>query len=112
MKKRRIDDKFPPFKLDKGPFKGQTVVVASQEKLNFVSDIADHFLLHVLKHPEALITDRSTIFDFGPAGKKPYEAYRKKIIARAKRIYGIDITDVFDKCLPEIFHYVESNRKR
>ncbi|MBS0619364.1 MAG: hypothetical protein JSR44_14345 [Spirochaetes bacterium] len=40
------------------------IKLASQEALRFVGAIADQFLEEVLDHPEALVTDLSTLHDF------------------------------------------------
>jgi len=112
MKRRRSNRIKPELKffvLTEGPFKGKIVEFAAQESLGFVSDMADDFLAKVLGHPEALITDESYITDFETWGERT-ERFRKQIIARAKKVYGVDISDVFDEPLPKVLHFIQTKR--
>lgn len=112
MKRRRskrIKPELNSFLLTEGPFKGKTVEFAPQESLGFVSDMADDFLARVLKHPGALITDESYITDFETWGERT-ERFRKQIIARAKKVYRVDISDVFDESLPKVLHFIQTKR--
>lgn len=87
------------------------VEIASQEALRFVRDVAEVFLYEVLGHPEALITDQSLIYDFGPfESQVSMEEFEKEVILKTKAIFGVDITPVIEEYLPVIFHYIRRHR--
>jgi hypothetical protein len=52
------------FKLTNGPFKGYTVETAPQDELAPVPEEAVQRVLDALGHPEAFVTDESTVSDF------------------------------------------------
>ena len=112
MKRRRsnrIKPKLNSFALTEGPFKGKAVEFAPQESLGFVSDLADDFLAKVLKHPGGLITDESYITDYETWGERT-ERFRNQIIDRAKKVYRVDISEVFDEPLPKVLHFIQAKR--
>jgi hypothetical protein len=112
MKKRKpVKKKAAPIKLTYGPFHGITIDLTPQEKLSFVPEMEEHFLSQVLKHPEALITDESRISDFGPWGKNG-DDFRKLIVKRVMKVYGVDIDDIYDEPLPAIFQYIQSRKTK
>jgi hypothetical protein len=112
MKKRKpVKKKAAPIKLTNERFRGMTIDLASQEKLSFVPEMEEHFLSEVLKHPEALITDESRISDFGPWDENG-DDFRKLIIKRAKKVYGVDLSSIYDEPLPAIFQYIQSRKIR
>lgn len=62
-----------PFVIDKGPFAGMTVVAGDQTRVRRFADALDR-ILAALGHPEAFVTDASSVGDFSLDDEALHEA--------------------------------------
>ncbi len=86
----------------KGPLKGKRVEVAPTEGIAALDAIAADFMLAVwgLDRGEYLITDLSSVYDFvGVRGMTAAD-----INAKVHDVYGLDLADVRDGNLLEVFN--------
>lgn len=91
------------------------IEIASQEQTKFVANITDEFLDKVLGFPGALVTDESGLShfeDFFDLKENKREKGIKKVINKCKKVYGVDITDIYHKRFPEIMKYIEEHRTK
>src|SRR4051812_46492982 len=81
------------------------VEIASQKKVNRFPDLKKLFLGLVLQHPDALITDRSTVYHFNQ--------WVPGIRITVMELFGVDIEPVLEKggVLHEIFAYINRRPK-
>jgi hypothetical protein len=87
--------------LRKGPFKGKRVEFASTAGIETFEDIAADFMVDIFGfEPGAyLITDLSSLHDF--VGVDDMEFV--DVLARIREVYGLDVTDLPNGNLLEIF---------
>lgn len=52
-------------KIEKGPFAGKEIILAPQTQLSQFTEEQVQELLELIGYPEALITDQSSLSDFG-----------------------------------------------
>lgn len=76
------------------------VTSAVQSRVNEFPRVRDTFLARVLKHPEAWISDMSSIYDF--------DAWIPGIRILTMDVFGVDIEPILEKGgrLYEIFEYI------
>ncbi len=87
--------------LRKGPFKGKRVEFASTAGVETFEDIAEEFMLNIfgVEPGDYLITDLSSLCDF--VGVDDMEV--GDILVRIRDVYGLDIADLPNGNLLEIF---------
>lgn len=87
--------------LRKGPFKGKRVEFASTAGIEMFRDIAEDFMLNIFDFEPGhyLITDLSSLHDF--VGVDDMEV--GDILARMRDVYGLDVADLPNGNLLEIF---------
>lgn len=75
--------------------KFKKITFAPQKKVLSYGELLSDFLNKVLGHPEAWISDESSLhdFDFELAGKS-VQHNPQRILRKIKRIYGVDVSDV------------------
>lgn len=78
---------------------GRKIEYAPQIGVEQYEDIAQDFLEHVVEHPEAWISDLSSVYDFEYDTKE--EAWE-----RIKKRYGVDVSDIEDLNLVKIFERI------
>lgn len=89
-KGKRVGDKF----------KGKKFELAPQIVIEQYDDIAPIFFKKILDLNDYLITDESSLYDF------EYDHDMKETIARIQKEYGIDVSDLKDLMLVDIFHRI------
>jgi hypothetical protein len=89
------------FVLRKGPLKGRRVEFASTDGIQAFEEIAEAFMLEIFGFEPGhyLITDLSSLHDF--VGVDDMEI--RDILARIRAIYGLDVADLPNGNLLEIF---------
>lgn len=87
-------------KLKSGKMK---VEIASQSVVNQHPEILEKFL-KIIGHPEALVTDFSSLSDFG-------DLWLPGIRLETLRIFKVDIKPVMNKDFSEIFAYIAAKPK-
>ena len=104
-------------KLRSGEIKVVWPSPEEMEPLKFLKPLTEE-VLALLGHPEAWISDKSMFYDFETM-TDPGEVVDKAdpefldqgvIVARIRDRFGVDVTPVYDKYLPEILHYIAANR--
>ena len=102
MEEEKEDEKLPI----------RQVEIASTNALRFVEQVADVFMKHVMRLDDYLITDETMIYDFGPwHDDQEMEDFERQIITRTRDIFGVDITPVIEKKLPEILLFLQKERR-
>ena len=94
--------------LRKGPFKGKRVELASTVGIESLGNIGEDFMLNVfgLESGEYLITDLSSLHDFVGVDHMEFV----DILAKIRRIYGLDMADLPSGSLLEIFKRLHERR--
>jgi hypothetical protein len=77
----------------------------SQERINANRELADDFTHRVLDHPEAWISDGSSLWDFHTEDTN--DAYYARIMA----VYGVDVSDIESANLAEILERIASTQR-
>ena len=93
--------------IRRGPIKNKTITHAPTEgvdsmvhvKINFMKDIFD------LEQGDYFITDEARILDFTDFGSGDI----KPLIIKIKKVYGVDVADVTNGNLLEIFKRIEAH---
>jgi hypothetical protein len=103
-----VKDKEDQVIIRKGPLKGKKVVWAQTEGVYAMSHVAVIFMKLIFKLDPAgyMITDESRLRDFTDFGSGDVTPIVRKI----KRVYGIDVSDVPDGNLLEIFRRIDLNK--
>ena len=96
--------------IRKGPLKGKKIEWASTEGIDSMRHVATIFIKLIFKlDPDGyLITDETRLRDFTDFGSGNVTP----ILRRVKRIYGMDVSDVANGNLLEIFRRIELQRPR
>jgi hypothetical protein len=96
--------------LRKGPLKGKRVELAPTTGLKALETIAEAFMLEIFgfEPGEYLITDLSSLYDF--VGVDDMDA--GDMLARVSEEYGLDLADLPDGNLLEIFKRVHDQQIR
>ena len=94
----------------KGPLKGKRVKVAAATGIKALETVAEDFMLKIFGFGpgEYFITDLSSLHDF--VGVDEMEA--DDIHAKVREVYGLDLADLRDGSLFEIFNRVHEQRRR
>jgi hypothetical protein len=96
--------------IKKGPYKGKKIVCASTEGVDSLRHVAVMFIKRIFKlEPDAyFITDEARLRDFTDFGSGDVTPILRKI----KRIYGLDVSDIANGNLLEIFRRIEQKKPR
>lgn len=96
--------------IRKGPLKGKKIEWASTEGVDSMRHVATIFMKRIFKlEPDGyLITDETRLRDFTDFGSGDVTP----ILRRIKRIYGMDVSDVTNGNMLEIFRRIEHQMPR
>lgn len=96
------------FVVRKGPFKGKRVELASTTGVRTFEEIAEDFMLTVFGFDPGhyLLTDLSSLHDF--VGVDDMEV--GDMLARIRDIYGLDVADLPNGSLLEIFRRLHEQK--
>jgi len=79
---------------------------ASTHEIRKYEEIAVDFFAKILKlnYKDCFVSDNSCLSDFDPLeGNDDPDTFKDKIIKRVRDTYGVDISDVYDTYLVDIF---------
>ena len=81
---------------------------ASTERMSRLDGPAAHFLENVLgtSYATSFVSDESMLCDW-----ESYVGDRQDVIDRTKAIYGVDISEVYDKPLADVLEYIKRTKK-
>ncbi len=96
---------------DEIPFPGgpkQKAKFASTERISQLATPAAHFLENVLgtSYATSFVSDESMLCDW-----EHYVGDRAEMIARTYTVYGVDISDVYDKPIVDVLEHIERSNK-
>jgi len=78
---------------------------ASQERVNLYPELADDFIRRILEIDSAWISDESSLWDFH------CDHTNDVLVAKIKKVYGADVSDIDSGNLSEIFERIASVKK-
>jgi hypothetical protein len=88
------------------PGTGLPIEFASRSRVERHADLADHFTNHVLDKDWAWISDASSLWDFH------HDETNDVLNAKAKEIYGVDVSDITSGNLADIFDRISQKTRR
>ena len=86
--------------------KYEKIEIASQFLIDQYMDIADDFIIKICEKKGALLTDESSLYDFDfeiGDDDKIIHKDMKKVLKKIEEVYGVDVSDIEDGNLVEIF---------
>lgn len=95
--------------VGKGPLKGNRVELAPATGVESLQMVANEFMREIfgLEPGAYLITDLSSLYDFVGIDRMQSAG----MLARVKQVYGLDLTDLPDGNLLEIFNRVREQQR-
>lgn len=90
--------------------KYKKITFASQKKVLSYGGLLREFLGKILGHPDAWISDLSSLHDFDfELSEKSVQHNPQKILRKIKRIYGVDVSDVCGLRIVDILKRIQES---